>query len=229
MNEKKNPLQKLMGVLNYIGSMIVMSLVFLACCIPVVTMGKAWCALLTAVRYMIRKEDWWDGFKFGMKIRFWRGLLAWTAMLIPIGYFLLELHHGYAQVVVYGNMDNLPQLISACLMLALMTMLASSLMILNVYVPTKISLWVNSAVSMVFKAPLQLLLCSVLFWLPFIMALLWPAYLYFSILIFLVAYFPLTGLLTTMLLKNTLLEYLLTARKEGTLLAEEGAGAKTEA
>ena len=229
MDKKKNPLQKLMSIVNYVGSVIAMNLAFLACCIPVVTMGKAWNALLTGVRYMIRKEDWWDGFKFGMKTRFWRGLIAWTVMLIPNIYFILELHHGYAQVVVYGNMDNLVQFISACLMLALMTMFTSALMLLNVYVPTNISLWINNSLSMVFKAPLQLLLSSVLFWLPFLMGLLWPAYLYLSLLIFMVAYFPLTGLVTTLLLKKTLIEFLQTARKEGTLLAEEHAGANTEA
>ena len=175
-----------------------------------------------------RKEDWWAGFKTGFKRRFLRGLLVWCIMLIPNIYFILELHHGYAQVVEYGNMANLTQFISACLMFALMTMLTSSFLFLNVYVPTKISLWISNAVSMVFKAPLQLLLASALFWLPFIMGILWPFFLYLSILIFVAAYFPLIGLVTTMLLKNTMIDFVLTARRLGTLLAEEGAGAKTE-
>ncbi len=228
MNEKKTILDKLLGVLNFAGSVIMMSLAFLASCIPIVTMGQAWCALLTAVRYMIRKEDWWDGFKIGFKRRFWRGLIAWTVMLIPNIYFLLELHHGYAQVIVYGNMANLPQFVSACLMFVLMAMLTGSLLFLNVYIPTKISLWISNGVSMVFKAPLQLLGASALFWLPFIMGMLWPVYLYFTIIIFVAAYFPLIGLVTTILLKNILIEFLLIARKQGTLLAEEGAGAREE-
>ena len=224
MKEKRTILDKLLGVLNFAGSVIMMSLAFLACCIPIVTMGQAWCALLTAVRYMIRKEDWWAGFKFGLKTRFWRGLIAWMLMLIPNIYFLLELHHGYAQVIVYGNMGNLSQFISACLMFALMAMLTGSLLFLNVYIPTKISLWISNAVSVVFKAPLQLLGASVLFWLPFIMGMLWPVYLYFTIIIFVAVYFPLVGLVTTILLKNTLIYFLLIARRDGTLLAEENAG-----
>ena len=222
MSEKKSSISKLMAVLNFAGSIILMSLLFLICCLPVVTIGQAWCALLTGVRYMIRKDDWFDGFKQGFKTRFWRGIVAWCVMLIPNIYFLSEVNRGYDQVVWHGNMDNLAQLISACIMLALTTMLTTSLLTLNVYVPTKINLWVNNAVSFVFKAPLTLLLSAVLFWLPFLMVLLWLGILAYTVLVFVVAYFPLSGLVSTLALKNALLDVFLSARADGTLLAEEG-------
>lgn len=222
MNEKKSSLSKLMAVLNFAGAIILMSLLFLVSCLPIVTIGQAWCALLTAVRYMIRKDDWFDGFKQGFKTRFWRGLLAWCIMLIPNIYFLLEVNHGYAQVFLQGNLDNLTQFISACVILLLSTMLTTGLLLLNVYVPTKVSLWVSNAVSLVFKAPLQLLVAAVLFWLPFLMVVLWLGILAYTILIFLVAYFPLTSLVSTLVMKNPLLDIFLAARADGTLLAEEG-------
>lgn len=222
MSEKKTSLSKLMAVLNFAGSIILMSLLFLVSCLPVVTIGQAWCALLSGVRYMIRKDDWFDGFKQGFKTRFWRGILSWCIMLIPNVYFLLEVHHGYDQVILKGNMDNVAQLISACVMLALTTMLTTSLLTLNVYVPTKVSLWVSNAVSLVFKAPLTLLLAAILFWLPFLMVLLWMGILAYTILIFVVAYFPLSGLVSTLALKSALLEIFLSARADGTLLVEEG-------
>ena len=40
--------------------------------------------------------------------------------------------------------------------------------------------------------------------------------------VFIVAYYMLTAMLTTMFMKNTLLEFLVEARAEGTLLSEEG-------
>lgn len=222
MEKKSTSFDKLMKVLNFAGSIILMSLLFLLCCLPIVTIGQAWCALLTGVRYMIRKDDWFDGFKQGFKTRFWRGILSWCIMLIPNIYFLLEVNHGYAQVFLKGNLDNLTQFIFACVMLALTTMLTTSLLTLNVYVPTKVSLWINNGVSLVFKAPLQMLLAAVLFFLPFLMVVLWLGILAYTVLIFVVAYFPLSGLVSTMVLKNPLLDIFLEARADGTLLAEEG-------
>ncbi len=221
MKEKKTSLDKLMSIINYVGSVILMSLLFLVCCLPIVTMGQAWSAVLFSVRYMIRKDDWWEGFKYGLKTRFWRGIAAWCIMLLPNIYFLLELHHGYAQVFVEGNMDNLVQFISACVMLAMTTMLTNSLLLLNVYVPTKVSLWVRNSTSVVFKAPVQLLLATALLWLPILLALLWPVILFYTVLLFLVAYFPLTGLISTVVMRNTLWSFFVEAQAGDELLAQE--------
>jgi hypothetical protein len=46
--------------------------------------------------------------------------------------------------------------------------------------------------------------------------------------IFVVAYFTLVGLGTTILLKDPLMEYLIDARAAGTLIAEEGRQADNE-
>ena len=199
-----------------------MNLLFLVCCLPIVTIGQAWCGLLTGIRYQIRKDSWFDGFKKGFKTRFWRGTVAWCIMLIPNIYFLLELHHGWAQVFVENNSGNIVQLISACLMLALTTMATATLLMLNVYIPTKISTWITNASSMVFKAPIMVLIFAGLMWMPVLLGLLRFDWLFYSLMIFLVAYFPLAGWVSTFALKSTLMDYLIEARADGSLLVEEG-------
>ncbi len=222
MKEQETILDKINKVLSIAGTTILMNLLFLVSCLPIVTMGQAWCALLTAIRYSIRGDSWWHGFKHGFKNRFWRGTLAWCIMLIPNIYFLLEVHYGYAQGFIV-------QMLSACLMLALTTMVTAALLILNVYIPTRIGLWIRNAADMVFKAPLMLLIAAALFWLPVLLCLLRFDLFYYGLLIFVAAYFPLAALGTTGALKEALMEYLIDARANGTLLAEEGKAAEKKA
>ena len=215
MREKETLLDKVTKVVNIIGTVILMNLLFLVSCLPIVTIGQAWCGLLTGVRYTIRGDSWFHGYKYGFKTRFWRGTLAWCLMLIPNIYFLLEVHYGVAEGYVV-------QLISACLMFAMSIMVTAALLMLNVYIPTKVGQWIRTAVDMVFKSPLMLLIAAVISWLPVLLGVLRFDIFYLTMIIYFAAYFTLAGFLSTMVLKETLMYYLLEARAQGTLIAEEG-------
>ena len=75
--EKENVLQKLMGFLNKAGTAVMMNLMFLVSCLPIVTIGAAWSGLYGAVRYSIRGDSWFAGFKYGYKCHFFRNLIGW--------------------------------------------------------------------------------------------------------------------------------------------------------
>ena len=51
---------KIMKLVNLAGTAIMVNLLFLLACIPVVTIGQAFSALLTAIRYQIRGDRWID-------------------------------------------------------------------------------------------------------------------------------------------------------------------------
>lgn len=216
MKEKKTVLEKLLGALNLVGNAILMNLLFLVSCIPVVTIGQAWCALFSAVRYNIRGDKWFDGWKVGFKTRFWRGTLSWCAMLLLNAHLLLDLRYAVAET------QFIPQIVSSGLVLALTTMVTCALLLLNVYIHTPVGRWINNAVNMVFKAPLQLLGSAVLMWLPVVLALLWEYAFFYTILIYIAVYFAVMALVITMLMKNALIFYLVDARADGVLLSEEG-------
>lgn len=214
MYEKPTILEKIGKILSIAGNAVLMNLLFLLCCIPVVTIGQAWCGLLSAVRYNIRGDKWQTGFWKGFKSRFWRGTLAWIVMAAVDIYFMFDVIH-------YWGVWDTP-FIFACLVFLLMTMVTFALPVLNVYIPTKAGDWIRNAVNMVFKVPLELALCAVAFWLPVLLAFLWPYGLWYMAMVFITAYFVLMATGATMLMKNALIQYLLEARKEGTLLADDG-------
>ena len=83
---------------NHAWKLIRLNLLFLACCIPVVTMPAALCAMDRALIVLVREgnvllwEEFWDEFKKD----FWRSLplgLLFGGLLF-LGYFLLSLGMG---------------------------------------------------------------------------------------------------------------------------------------
>lgn len=216
MQEKETIIDKLGKLLTKVGTAVMINLMFLICCIPVVTAGQAWCGLLSAVRFQIRGDGWWDGFKFGFKTRFLRGTVAWCVMLGLNAWMTLD-------VLQYTTGEySLVYPISSCIMLALTTMLTTAIMTLNVYIPTDISTWLKNAVSVIFKAPLQLLISAAVLMAPVLLCLYRFDLFYYFIMVFVVVYFTLAAFGCTILLKNALLDLLMDARADGTLIAEEG-------
>jgi len=220
--KKRTFLDKFNDVITKIGTIIMMNLMFLVACIPVVTIGQAWCALLTALRYQIRGDNWFDGFKFGYKTRFWRGTIIWCALLAMAAFTMIDLW-----TYINGG-AQLPAIIASCVMFAFVAMFSVSLLILNVYIPTSITNWLKNAVNMLFKGHIWLVLSAAVMWLPAVMALFWPTLFTLVVMIFFAAYYALAALLITMILKDALVEFLIQAREEGTLIAEEGKQAGLE-
>lgn len=230
MKEKETLLDKITKVINYAGSVILMNLLFLVACLPVVTIGAAWSGLVTALRYNIRGDSWFQGFQFGYKTRFLRSTVAWVLLAAATMYLLTDVNHAVANLLPAFAQDfqaviSSPYLvpaIAAIVMSLLAGMLTVSFLILNVYIPTGVGRWVENGVNMVFKAPLQLAGCAILFWLPVIFAMFLTGYFFLGALVWICAYFAIAALVTTFVLKHTLMDYLVTAREEGTLIAEEG-------
>lgn len=220
--EKPTILDKLNKVITIAGSIILMNLLFLLASLPIVTMGQAWCGLLTAVRYQIRGDKWTAGFKKGFTTRFWRGTIMWVIMAAVDVFFMLDM---FATIAVVGL--DVPSVMAA-LVFGLMIMITFSLQILNVYVPTPIGQWLRNGVNMVFKAPLELLGAAVLFWVPFAMLWRWTGLFVYMLMIFVAAYFALVAVAGTMVLKNALIYYLLDARATKTLLEDDGNKFKQE-
>jgi hypothetical protein len=212
---KESIIDKIGKVVTVAGTAVLMNLLFLVACIPVVTIGQAWCGLISAVRFNVRGEKWFDGFKFGFKKRFLRGTISWCIMAAVDAYFLLQVSH----LSQFGV--DVP-LIGACVVFAMMIMVTMALQMLNVYVPTDVGTWLSNATNMVFKVPLWLLAAALIFWLPIILLVIFPAIFVYSVMIYIAAYYAFAALIATLCLKPTLKEYYALAVAEGLLLTEEG-------
>lgn len=222
MKEKTTFLEKLNRVVSAAGNAILMNLMFLVACVPIVTIGQAWCGLMCAVRYNIRGDRWIDGFKKGYKTRFLRGTVAWIIGVIAFLYFMTDLNYAV-------KMQNTAGMVGSGLMCAFVAMLLHSALALNVYIYTNVSNWIKNIVNLMFKAPLQLLFSAALIWgLVVGLFVFFPTngmviWIIFELsLVFLCAYFALAAVLTTMALKGGLLSILLDCRADGLIIEEEG-------
>lgn len=222
-------MEKLGRVINIAANAIMMNVLFLVACLPIVTIGAAWNALFSAIRYNIRGEKWFEGFKFGYKTRFWRSLLSWVIMLIPIGMFVLSdvvapLMNENGELIALSTLgvEAIIRLVFACLITLMLAGFNGALILLNVYIPTSVSNWVSNGAKMFFKAPLQLALVGLLMWFPLLLAFFSFQYFFYFIMVFIVVYYMLAALGITILMKNTLMDFLAEARAEGTLISEEG-------
>lgn len=214
--EKETLLDKITKALTIAGNFIMMNLLFLLAALPIVTMGQAWSGLISAMRYNIRGDKWIDGFKAGYKTRFLRGTAVWCIMLLFTAIVFMDITT-YATVEVF-TAEIIVRLVMSCLMFALVSGLTVAFLLLNVYIPTATSEWIRNSVNMLFKAPLQVMVSGILVWLPVLLAFFYSNIFYYCIMIFVVAYFTLAILVITMLMKDTLIYFLLEARGAGTLL-----------
>lgn len=223
MKEKETIIDKLNKLISAAGNAILMNLLFLAACLPVVTIGAAWSALLGAVRFNVRGDKWIDGFKWGFRTRFWRSTITWLIGLPAVLFVMWDLN---AAIV----MKDTVAMVGSGIMCAFVMMIIHSALTMNVYIYTSVSNWIKNTVNLLFKVPGQLFLSTLMTWLPVAGFLLFfpkdpgLVLLIFELsLVFLCVYFTLAATVTTLALKGGLTETLLECRANGLIIAEEGA------
>lgn len=217
MEQKETSLQKLMGVINKIGSTIMLNLLFLVSCIPVVTIGAACSGLYSAVRWSIRGDNAFAGFREGYKARFLRNTLA-TVFCLAVGLYALN------NIFIYiGSFVADPSLISVGTVIPavmhgiffLAVVLVGTAMIpVGLYLENNVNGWLKDTWYLIGHAPLQVLAVAALMWFPVVLVVWFPVYGFYALLIFIAVYFPVICVVATALLKNPLIHILQRKRAE---------------
>ena len=210
--EKDNVFQKLMGFLNKAGTAVMMNLLFLISCLPIVTIGAAWSGIYGAVRYSIRGDSWFAGYKTGFKCHFWRNLIGWSFGALVGGYALSKVYVGVANIIANPAILSagviIPLVISGLFALAALLVVAVMLP-LGMYFPQlDVNTWLVTTWDIILHAPLQCLAVVALMWFPAALAFFNFFYFYAAGLIFLAVYFVLAAFIATILLKKSLLRIL---------------------
>ena len=210
--EKESVFQKLMGFLNKAGTAIMMNLLFLGCSLPLVTMGAAWCGLYGAVRFTIRGDSWFAGFKEGIKCHFWRNLFGWTFGVAVGGYAVTKVFMGVSNIIADPAILSagviLPLVISVLVALAAAMVLAVMLP-LGMYFPQlDANTWLVTTWDVIAHAPVQCLIVAVLMWLPLGVLFFAPDLMLMTLIVFAAVYFILAAFVATVLLKKPLLRIL---------------------
>lgn len=197
--------------INLAGNAIGLNLLYVLCCLPVVTIGPATSGLYSAIRYLIRREGWFKGFREGFRKGFLRTMLAGLVCVGSMAYLILEFNVAVNFFLETGDFS--PMITCAIPMLFPMT-IAAALWPLNVYIPYNTVNWLKNAVNLIVRAPLMVLATAVLFWLPVFLFLYFADYILGIAIIFLGIYFSLAAFVSTILLKDPLIAQLTLYREE---------------
>lgn len=187
---------------NLAGTAIMINLAFLICCIPVVTIGPATCGMYSALRYVVRGNGWFDGFKVGIKKNFVRNALVSSVLLLMIVKMARDfdtalsfyLENGEYTLLIIYSVGLLPLL-----------MVFSALWPLHVFIPYETGTdWIKDSLTLLVKAPIQLVIVSALMLLPVALVLYIPAIGFMLAIVFLAIYYALMAFVAILLLKTPL-------------------------
>lgn len=208
---QKSSESKVMKLVNLAGTTVMLNLLFLLACLPIVTIGPALSGLYSGVRYMIRGEGPVRGFWEGFKTHFVRMMIAGVIFTLIFAYFVIILNSAYNTWLEYGVFRDLVVHGVAALM---PLMLFAALIPLNIYIPYNTVDWLKNCVNMVFKAPLWLLVSGLMLAAP-VISFVFAWDMFFLILVVFVGFWcSLAGFVSTLLLKDTLVDMLLEYRDE---------------
>ena len=187
---------------NLAGTAIMINLAFLICCLPVVTIGPAFCGMYSALRYVVRGDGWFTGFAAGIKKNFIRNALIGSVLLIMI--VDMAINFNTALGYYLESSDYMPLVIYSVGLLPLLTVF-SALWPLNVFIPYESGTdWLKDTLTLLVKAPLQMIIVSALMLLPVALILYIPDIGFMMLIVFLGIYYALIGFASILLLKKPL-------------------------
>ncbi len=163
MNPNKKP--KLMFVLiERAAHLIFLNLIFILCCLPVITIGSALTALYAACRAAAKSEPCYRLFFQAFTASFKRATLAW---LVLFPFFLFAAISLFASRYMVVPMDIPGIVLSSVLLLA--TLAVGSMLFLY-YSCFEGTLWelFKSAFILIFTHPIQTVLLTLLLWAPLV-------------------------------------------------------------
>lgn len=213
---------KVLNLVNKIGTFILMNMMFLIGCLPIVTIGASWSGLYSAVRFTIRGEGWFAGYKEGFKTGLLRNCLATTFGLL-VGYYALNNLLPAVLMLVEGvEVTTATILVVAFGVLLLAVLLVLAIMVpVNLYIRTDYDRWLKNIFYLIGHAPIQCLVATALVWFP-VYQMIFPTwdFIFFAI-PYVAAYFVVVGWVNTMLLKTPLIRLKERETEAGTLLDED--------
>lgn len=154
---------KLMQILDTLGNTIMLSALFVLCCIPVVTIGAAFTALFSACRAQTRGMPCFRAFFKAFKANFLRSTLLWVLFAVLIYLCIGAAINLYQLYMAGGSLAVfILSIVAGSLLLMLMTM---CLLFYSRFECTFRQLLQNGVV-MVLSFPIRSILIAVLAWLP---------------------------------------------------------------
>ena len=161
---------KLMNLLGVIGDTMLLNLLFLLCCVPVVTIGAAVTALYSGCRAITRDEPCFRAFFKGFRSGLLRSIAAWLIELAAILLFL------WIAWVIWANKFGgyLPAFLVSVLVLALLLSVTNMTFLFFSAFECSLPRLLKNGLYMTLGYLLRGLLMGIAMWLPVLLFLLLP-------------------------------------------------------
>lgn len=156
----------LFSLLDWVMHTAVLNVLFLLCCLPVVTVGTALTALCAGQRALIKKEPCFRAFFHAFRISFWRSTAAWL-ILLPIS-GLLVFHT--VSLLPYWQDGALPQLIFAGLLALLALSITVTVFVFYSRFDGKLLQLLRYGAELALSNLVRSVACALLIWAPVVLA-----------------------------------------------------------
>jgi hypothetical protein len=218
LDARKPRESKVMKIVNFAGTAVMLNMLFLLACIPVVTIGPALSGLYSGVRYMIRGDGAVRGFWAGFRTNIVRMMIAGVIFTGIIAYFVIMINSAYNTWLTEDVFRDIP-LYAVPAMVPMMLLCA--LVPLNIYIPYGVTDWLKNGVNLICKAPLWVLLTACMLAAPIACVFWLPEIAVISTICLVGFWFTVMAFVSTMFLKDGLIELLETYREENPEEEEE--------
>lgn len=192
---------KLMQMLGYLADLLILNLVFLVCCLPVVTIGPAQAGLYTAMRVLQDPEDDSSCLKAFFR-GFANGFLTITAASLVLSVLELILAYTLMMSMSYSDLGLFIHWIFPLVILIIVLIYHSFFPLFHSRFSCTFSQLFYNVWVMMISHPLQAILAGVLTWLPLVLFLLAPTFFVYCSIIFLALYYSVCFLLVVLMMKK---------------------------
>lgn len=196
-----NPESKFGQMMSFVADLFVLNILFLICCLPIVTIGAAQAGLYNAVQPLRDQEDGRSCYKLffkGFANGFWRITLVWCAflaiILIALYTTLMAFDYQHTGRLIHWGIP-LAMLILTMLIQSLTTIFHSK------FSCTSFQLFRNSVILMITN-PFHSIGVAVLNWLPIAMFMLWTQTFFDTLPIFIGVYYTVAYLFSSTIMKK---------------------------
>ena len=185
MNNTSSTTSKVFGLIDTIACLIGLNLLFLVCCIPLVTVGASLTALYAGLRAMIKKQPCFRAFFKAFGSGFVRITLAWVLMALVTAPVVFN-----TATLLYYQVDGyLPMLVLSLLVCLVLVSIATMVFLFYSRFECTLVQLFKYAGTLAVSYPVRSLLIAVLTWLPPVLLFLAPSVFLLLGVVWLLGYF----------------------------------------
>ena len=202
MNNIFSPDSKLIAMLDLLANTILLNLLFVVCCLPVVTIGAAYTALFSGCRAIANGEACFRAFFRSFRSGFKRATLAWLILLPVLVLLALTSYTVWAYAQAGVTMGAFTMIVS---LVGLVFMLAVAMMVFLFYSRFECTLrqLLKNGILMTMAYLLRAIIIGLLCWGPVLMFFLLAPYTFMQLsVVFLIIWFGVAANLSVRLMKK---------------------------